>query len=328
VRARGLTQVEGPRHALPFSPTGRWGLLIFILALLLSGCATPQLSALRAQPPADLPPAAEVRLVPFFPQDAYQCGPAALAMVAQFAGVRVTPDELKPQVYLPDRQGSLQIEMLAATRRQGLVALTLRPQLSDLLQQVAAGQPVVVLQNLSLPIAPLWHYAVVIAYDLPSQTVWLHSGLNERMEMPLATFERTWARGGHWALLALAPNRIPAGTEPATWLRAAQALERVQPASAQQAFEAATRTWPQQPVAWLGLGNSRYRLGQWEDAAQAFEAATRAQPDFAEAWNNLAQVRLEQGRRGDAAQAIAQAVRLGGPRLARYQALQRQLGPP
>lgn len=289
---------------------------------LLAGCATPQLARLQREPLADLPPAAELRQVPFFPQDAYQCGPASLAMVANFAGLSLTPEELKPQVYLPDRQGSLQIEMLATARRQGLMALVLPPQLSELLKQVAAGQPVLVLQNLSLPVVPLWHYAVVIGYDLPSQTVLLHSGLNPRMAMSLATFERTWARGGHWAMLAVPPGRIPVQVGPPLWLRAAADLERVQASAALQAYAAATRAWPEQGLAWLGLGNTHYGQGQRDEAARAFEAATRAAPDLADAWNNLAQVRLEQGRRDEAAQAIAQAVRLGGPRLARYQQLQ------
>lgn len=304
----------------------RWGLLVmFALLALLTGCATPQLDSLQRQLPSDLPLQAEIRQVPFFPQDEYQCGPAALAMVSQFAGVKVTPEELKRQVYLPDRQGSLQLEMLAGARRQGLMALTLAPRLSELLRQVAAGQPVVVLQNLSLPIQPLWHYAVVIGYDLPAQTVVLHSGLNERMEMSLATFERTWARGKHWAMLALPPDRLPATAQPMAWLQAAAALERVQPQAAARAYATATRTWPDQSAAWLGLGNTRYLQGDLEPAAQAFEAATRAAPDFADAWNNLAQVRLEQQRWADAAQAIAKAVSLGGPRLERYLQLQRQV---
>lgn len=78
------------------------------------------------------------------------CGFGAHARQAQAPG------------FLPDRQGSLQIEVLATARRQGLVALTLALQLHDLLRQVAAGQPVVVLQNLSLPWVPLRHCAVVV----------------------------------------------------------------------------------------------------------------------------------------------------------------------
>jgi hypothetical protein len=33
------------------------------------------------------------------------------------------------------------------------------------LREVAAGNPVLVLQNLSFAWAPVWHYAVVMGYD-------------------------------------------------------------------------------------------------------------------------------------------------------------------
>ncbi len=306
-------------------PPGLGRALVLALFALLTGCATPQLSGLLQQAPPDLPPTAQLKAVPFFPQADYQCGPASLAMVAQFAGVPVTPEELRPQVYLPQRQGSLQLEMLAATRRQGLVAWTLAPQLHELLRQVADGQPVVVLQNLSLPWAPLWHYAVVVGYELPTQTIWLHSGLNERMAMSLRTFERTWARGRHWAMLALPPTRLPAGARPLPWMQAAAALERVHPAAAGRAYETAVQAWPGEAGGWLGLGNALYAQGRLEDAVRAFEAATGLAPDFADAWNNLAQVHFEQMRWDEAAQAIEQAVRLGGPRLERYLSLQQKV---
>ncbi len=332
-QAMGRWQAPGPA-SLPTAPgrptrAGRaalwWRLAgLLTLLLLLAGCATPQLAHLQKTAP-DLPPVAEVRAVPFFPQEEYQCGPASLAMVAQHAGRSVTPEALRAQVYLPDRQGSLQIEMLAAARRQGLVALVIEPELSALLRQVSAGRPVVVLQNLSLPWAPLWHYAVVIGYDLGAQSITLHSGLNERLSMPLSTFERTWARGRHWAMLALAPEQMPQGLQPQSWLQASAALERVHGQAASAAYVSATRAWPEDPMPWLGLGNTRYAQGEREAAAQAYEQATRLAPGFADAWNNLAQVRLEQQRWEEAAQAVERAVTLGGPRLERYRALQRQV---
>jgi hypothetical protein len=301
----------------------RWVLLAWLV--LLAGCATPQLAGLQRERPSDVPATADLGQVPFFPQDEFQCGPAALAMVAQFAGVATTPGELKPQVFLPDRQGSLQIEMLATARRQGLVALTLEPQLHALLRQVAAGQPVVVLLNLSLPWVPMWHYAVVVGYDLPGQTIVLHSGRQERMAMSLPTFERTWARGRHWAMVALPPSQLPAQAQALPWLQSAAAMERVHPEAAGQAYATAVKAWPAEPAAWLGQGNAYYAQGHLAQAGEAFEAATRLAPDFADAWNNLAQVRAEQKRWAEAAQAIERAVAVGGPRLARYRELQQRI---
>lgn len=297
---------------------------VFICALL-TGCATPQVAELEARWPERLPAMVQVAGVPFFPQEDYECGPAALAMAAGAAGVSVTPAALAPQVFLPGRQGSLQVEMLAATRRQGLLAYPLAPRIEALLTEVAAGTPVVVFQNLSFAFSPVWHYAVVTGYDRARNRVTLHSGVTERLEMSLFTFERTWARGGHWAMLALPPTRLPATAEPTVYITAAAALERVDARAAQAAYATAVQRWPGQRTAMLGLGNTAYAQKDLPRAATAYEATTAAHPDFADAWNNLAQVRFELNELSPALAAAERAVALGGPREARYRVLRDEI---
>lgn len=294
-------------------------------ALLLSGCATPQVAMLDARWPAELPAQVALSQVPFFPQEDYECGPAALAMVANTAGVRVTPEALVDQVYLPGRQGSLQPEMMAATRRQGLLAYPLKPSIEAVLREVAAGNPVLVFQNLAFPIYPVWHYAVVMGYDRERHVLLMHSGRTARMEISLVAFERTWARGQYWAMLALKPGQLPATAEPQVYAAAAATLERTDARGARQAYAAALLRWPDERAALLGAGNSAYALGQREDAAKAYRQTVVKHPDFAEAWNNLAQVLMELGHRAEASQAIARAVALGGERLPDYLTLQAQI---
>jgi tetratricopeptide (TPR) repeat protein len=272
-----------------------------------------------------LAPQAALRDVPFYAQKEYECGPAALAMVMAAAGVSVTPDALVGEVYLPARKGSLQVEMLAATRQRALLAYPLKPRLADVLQEVAAGHPVLVFENVSLPIYPVWHYAVVIAYDLERNTITLHSGETERMEMSLYTFERTWARGNYWAMLALRPDRLPATAEADTFARTVAALEAQHPQAARTAYTTALAKWPVDAALWLGLGNSAYALQDLPAAAVAYQHAVDAQPDFADAWNNLAQAQFELGQMGAANASVARAVGLGGVRLAQYQKLQGEI---
>jgi tetratricopeptide (TPR) repeat protein len=206
-----------------------------------------------------------------------------------------------------------------------LIAYPLKPALQDLLQEVAAGHPVLVFQNLSLPIYPVWHYAVVIAYDLEQNTITLHSGETARMEMSLFTFERTWARGNYWAMLALPPGVLPTTADASTYARSVAALESRHPQAARRAYTQALTRWPDDANLRFGLGNSAYALHDLRAAATAYQAATDAQPEFADAWNNLAQVQLEIGDKAAAKAAIARAVVLGGPRLAQYLELQSQL---
>lgn len=296
---------------------------VFVLTLmLLVGCATPQMATLEQRWPEGLDTRVELTHVPFFPQEDYECGPAALAMVAGAAGIEVRPEALVEQVYLPGRKGSLQQEMLAASRRQGLLAYPLRPSVEAVMREVVAGHPVLVFENLAFSFYPVWHYAVVIGFDRERNVLLLHSGRTERMEMSLFAFERTWARAGYWAMVALPPGRLPATVEPGAYGVAAAALERVDPRAAQTAYATALTVWPDDRAALLGVGNSAYALGQPEAAIQAYRNAVDRHADFADAWNNLAQVLLEQGRSQEAAQAIDRAVALGGARLPRYQELQ------
>jgi len=287
-------------------------------AVLLAGCAAPQVSAIVERPPPGLAAAAEIATVPFFPQEDYQCGPAALAAVLRHAGSAATPESLVPQVYLPGRKGSLQAELLAGARRNGLVAYELAPRLEALLREIDGGTPVLVLQNLALNWAPQWHYAVAIGYDLGGRSLVLRSGITRRLEMSLDTFEHTWARSGHWAMVALPPGRLPHTASELPYLAAVAALERVAPAVARGAYESALARWPDSVTAELGLGNASYALRDLVGAAAVYLRATQRHPASADAWNNLAQALIELGSREQALAAARHAVALGGPRLRLY----------
>ena len=292
-------------------PRRAW-LLGAAASALASGCAVfakpPQTAALAVAPPLDLPPRAELREVPFFPQTPYHCGPAALATVLVHARLTATPEQLADAVFLPTREGALQTEMLAAARRFGALAVPLQPQLADLLREVANGHPVVVLQNLGLAWLPRWHYAVFVGYDLPARQVLLRSGTTEREVMGFALFERTWARGARWAFVALAPGRLPTTASEADCVQAAIAFERVAPpAQALRAYDSLVERWPRNALAGLGQGNTRFAAGDAEGAARAF-AREAALHDSAAAWHNLGVMRLHLGQRAGARDAAERAL--------------------
>jgi tetratricopeptide (TPR) repeat protein len=288
--------------------------LALAAALSVTGCALFAGSDTTAAYPAGLPIRAELPQVPFYPQEEYQCGPAALAMVVSYAGVLRTPQQLVEQVYLPERKGSLQPEMLAATRRAGLVAYRLAPELPAVWQEVAAGHPVLVLQNLLFDLFPRWHYAVVVGYDLASRDVVLRSGTKEQLVMSQRAFENSWAKAGNWAFVALAPAQLPATAREDDYVAAVAALERVSPEAARQAYGAALGKWPGNLVARIALGNIAYGAHRLPEAEADYRQATQEHPDSADAWNNLAQVLHELGRDEQASSAAQRAIAIGGPR--------------
>lgn len=291
----------------------RWSAAGLILALgLLAACTTaPGLPPLSDPRMAALPAASTVEDVPFFPQDDYYCGPAALAMVLAWSGLDVTQDDLVPVVYTPGRQGTLQTDILAGARRFGRLAVPVAT-VPDLLAELAAGHPVLVFQNLSLPIYPVWHYAVATGFDLDTAKLRLHSGRTEHQETRLSTFTRTWARGDYWALVVLPPDRLPATAGERAVLEAAAALERADmPAEAATAYAAILNRWPESLPAAIGLGNAAYATGDKDRAAAAFASATERHPGSVAAWQNLAFVLGELGDVSAAAEATARVEALG-----------------
>ncbi len=286
------------------------GALFFLF--VLAACAGPPNRVLSdGQPP--LPSSVELSDTPFFTQSDYQCGPAALATVLAASGSRVDPEALVDQVYLPARRGSLQVEMLATARRYGSIAIEIEPVLPALLQTVAEGYPVIVLQNLGLSWLPRWHYAVIIGYSLDSRSIVLRSGTARRLELPIATFERSWSGSGRWAMTAFRPGTLPSTVPERDYLQAAMAFERSAAAGAAlPAYDAAVQRWPGNRMAWLGLGNNAYGLADWPRAENAFMQAAALPGDPAPALNNLALTLASQGRLQEAIVAAERAVAAGG----------------
>jgi tetratricopeptide (TPR) repeat protein len=284
----------------------------------LGGCITlPQSEALRARAPADLPRQVELTQVPFHRQDDFLCGPAALAMVFNAAGIAsASVESLTPMVYLPGRQGSLQAEMLGATRREGLLAYTLAPKLEDVLREVAAGTPVVVLLNLAFKLLPVWHYAVIVGYDLDKREVIVRSAKRARDEWSFGFLEYFWQESGYWSMVALPPGRLPATAREAETAAAVAAMEQAgKRAEARQSYRALLARWPQNLIGLIGLGNVEYTLNDMAAAEQAFRRASVAHPQSAIAFNNLAHVLAVLGRLEEAESAGRTAVALGGPTL-------------
>ncbi len=264
------------------------------LAVALTGCAaSPPLAAGLS---AAAPRAIELASTPFFPQEDHQCGPAALATLLAASGVNVAPETLAPEVYIPDRHGSLQLELIGAARRHGRLPFVLSTTADEMVAELEAGRPVLVLQNLGVQKLPIWHYAVLIGYDADRNVALLRSGHEKRLAMRWQRFAGTWHRGGRFALTVLHPGEIPAYVEPARFVEAAAGLEAAgQRGAAAEAYDAAIERWPDESRAWFGRGNIAYADGDRAAAADDYLRAIMLAPRDAAARNNLAELLLDAG---------------------------------
>lgn len=255
----------------------------------LAGCAASPPLADGLSPKA--PRSIELGATPFFPQDEYQCGPAALATLLRASGVDIGPQELTPQVFIPDRHGSLQAELIGAARRHERLPYPLATTADKMIAELVEGRPVLVLQNLRTSRWPKWHYAVLIGYDADRNVALLRSGTEQRLEMRWQRFAGTWHRGGRWAMTTLRPGVIPLHADAARYVEAAAGLEAAgKLRAAATSYDAAIARWPEEAPAWLGRGNVAYADGDLPAAADAWLRAIQLAPKDAAARNNLAQV--------------------------------------
>lgn len=297
----------------------------FVYSICLGACATSPQTRLLLDDPPDIAPRVELTDVPFYPQQEYHCGPAALAAILNYRGLAVRPDDIARLVYVPELKGSLQVEITAATRQFELLPVQLDGRLESLLRELAAGNPVFVLQNLALDVYPLWHYEILIGYDLEQRHMILRSGLNRRITRDFALFEKTWQRAGHWALVVVEPGSIPATASAGAYLAAVIDMEQVgRLESAREGYRSALRRWPNHLLALAGSGNTAYALGDYAAAEAAYRRALALDPARPDLWNNLAYALAQLRRREDSLAAIARALELA-PANANYRDSQLEL---
>jgi tetratricopeptide (TPR) repeat protein len=247
----------------------------------------------------------ELSDTPFFPQERYQCGPAALMTVLTQSGVNTTLDSIVEQVYLPGRRGSLQTELLAAARASSRIPYQIDSSLSAIVGELQAGRSVLVLQNLGVSWMPRWHYAVVVGADPSNDTITLRSGTNRRRITKTKTFLRTWERGEYWGLVVIRPDELPANPDANRYFRAIAALESTgHVAEARSGWRVALERWPNEPVAMFGAANSEFALSNFADAEDLYRQLLDKDPDSLSARNNLAHAIARQGRNAEAMREI------------------------
>ncbi len=258
--------------------------------------------------------------VPFTEQADYFCGPATLAMNLNFIGSKHSTTELSTMLFTPQMKGTLQNDMISATRRLGVIAISVTKMI-DVIKMVKDGHPVLILQNLGLSWYPRWHYALVVGYNLQDSVLILHSGKYKNMRMKIATFENTWARVENWGLTIVQPGVIPNSANENEMIKATAGLELAAHfEKARLSYETILKKWPLSGGAYLGLGNISYQLSDYPQSKKYLKRSVELSPDSAGAWFNYAIVLIETGDINNARMAASKAISLAGETLkASYQ---------
>jgi ABC-type bacteriocin/lantibiotic exporter with double-glycine peptidase domain len=187
------------RPLQPFG--GRARLALLLAGLLGSGCARVTLDTVRADVAAGQ--GHLIATVPFIAQDAFHCGPAALAMVLRYWGAAADAEEIGRALYLPSARGVLNLELEFEARRRGFRTQAFEGTLDRAKVELRQGRPLIVFQDLGQGPVSVPHFAVLLGYDDQARVVVLHSGTTAYRIVPYAEFLRTWAPRRGWSLLIL-----------------------------------------------------------------------------------------------------------------------------
>jgi tetratricopeptide (TPR) repeat protein len=137
----------------------------------------------------------------------------------------------------------------------------------------------------------------------------LRSGDIKRHVMSEAAFRRSWERADYWGMVVLPTDQLPVGVDEDRYLRTVAALESTgRYETAAQAYQTALERWPANSFALLGLGNTRYALGDISGAESAYRQLLLLDPDHLIALNNLAETLAYRGCIGKAAETIDVAI--------------------
>lgn len=274
-------------------------LALISFPLLLGGCIT-------AKPSSDAPSPAAV-VIPNMPMQTWgieSCGAGSLSTVLQHYGDPTTMQQW--DAALPKtRGGVMTVDLLLAARQRGYDAQLVTGNRALVEQELSSGRPVILmLQVIFGPGKKLdfFHYIVADGIDSERGLMRTQFGDGHLRWVSLDKLEKTWAGGGHAAILIHPQTGEEALTAA---LRTAVALEqdgKVADAAAQ--YRALSQSHPDSTVVWTDYGNAEMQLGDSSEAERAFRRALALDPASRDAMNNLAWL-LYQQKRLDEAETLA-----------------------
>lgn len=295
--------------------------------ILSSGCAP------KSPLPSDEHYSSSAIRVPFVAPRSELCASSSIEMLSLYWQSvdtylpRLSLAELDARTLIPAKGGTLQIELIAAARANGLLAYPLEPTFKALFAELEAGHPVVVLLNRAYSWYPLWHYAPITGYDAKAQTIRMHYADTPDEAVSLGTFAALWERSGNWGVVLLPPTELPASADAEKFLQAAYDLEKTRMrAEAITAYETALLRWPEDTSFLFAAGNAYYASHRLSRAEEYYRKIVRIDPLHSLALNNLADLLCRSGRSEEALELLDQAKSSDAPTQALIKATREEIG--
>lgn len=266
--------------------------------------------------PRSAKPSNSAVVIPNMPAQTWgieSCGAGSLSTVLQHYGDPTTMQQW--DAALPKtRGGVMTVDMLLAARQKGYDAQLVTGNRALVEEELRNGHPVILmLQVIFGPGKKLdfYHYIVADGFDPERGLIRTQFGDGHMRWVTFDKLEKTWAGGGHAAIL-IRPR--DANTNLTEALRAAVALEdEGKFAEAAEQYRTLAKSHPDSPVVWTDLGNAEMQMGANAEAERAFRQALTLDPASRDAMNNLAWLLYQQKRLDEAESFARKAAAQPGP---------------
>lgn len=143
--------------------------------------------------------------VPFYRQEDFQCGPAALATVVNYwrarsaSGNSVTPESIAQEIYSPTAKGVLGMDLELYAKRHRFSSNQYSGSISDLRKLIDQGIPPIIMVDYGFLSIQVNHFIVVTGYT--ANGVLANTGREENQSIGERRLESIWKKTGYWTLV-------------------------------------------------------------------------------------------------------------------------------
>ncbi len=172
-------------------------IIFFALSFICSACATTH--------PLPQEQDAQVIDVPFFRQDAYQCGPSALAAVVNYWYMKTQSNkylshkEIIKEIYSPTARGTLTIDLELYAEKLGFSVQQYSGNIDNLKALIDRGMPPIIFVDYGFSVYQVNHFMVVTGYT--EKGIILNTGRERNKIISNEELIRIWKKTGFWTLV-------------------------------------------------------------------------------------------------------------------------------
>lgn len=170
---------------------------ILVLLFYLAGCSTFSQTL-----PSD---ARIIDQVPYFEQESFQCGPAALATVINYwygknkSNKWLSVETIVGEIYSPSAKGVLGLDLEAYARKHGFNAIQSSGAIEEIKRNIDAKIPTIILVDYGGVFHQQNHFMVAKGYT--QDGVVFNSGRRENHLIPNDILQRIWKKTDFWTLI-------------------------------------------------------------------------------------------------------------------------------